>query len=397
MIIRLLPTQEYAFYTLANTMLGTMLVLSDSGISNGVMAKGGEVWKTKSELGKVISTGLSLRNKFAAFSLLVSLPILFFLLLRNGAGYLVATFIALALVPAFYTTLSGSIFEIPAKLHQDIIKLQKLQLANNVGRLILLALSILLLPLAGVAILATSIMQALSNIKLKNITEPYTDYHQSTDKEIKNSLLVFVRKTLPMVIYYCISGQLTIWLVSMIGSTTSIAQAGALGRLAIMLNLVAGLCSILVIPRFARMPNDLANITSKYFQILLGLLFICIFITFSAWLFSTPILHLLGNKYLGLNDELVLCISSACIGLIATQASNLTTSRGWLLNPFVSIILNVSTTVIFLITTDLSSLINLYKMNLAFSLIQLSINVSYGVYKLKFSKEANNSMIHKDI
>ncbi len=42
-IIRLLPTEEYAFYTLANTMLGTMNILSDAGVSTGVMAQGGKV------------------------------------------------------------------------------------------------------------------------------------------------------------------------------------------------------------------------------------------------------------------------------------------------------------------------------------------------------------------
>lgn len=47
MIIRMLPTQEYAFYTLANTMLGTMTILADGGIGTGVMAQGGKVWQNR--------------------------------------------------------------------------------------------------------------------------------------------------------------------------------------------------------------------------------------------------------------------------------------------------------------------------------------------------------------
>jgi hypothetical protein len=38
LVIRLLPTHEYALYTLANTMLGTMSLLADGGISTGVMS-----------------------------------------------------------------------------------------------------------------------------------------------------------------------------------------------------------------------------------------------------------------------------------------------------------------------------------------------------------------------
>src|SRR4051794_12896030 len=63
LIIRLLSTHQYAWYTLANTMLGTMTILSDAGISTGVMAQGGKVWQDKEKLGAVLATGLDLRRK----------------------------------------------------------------------------------------------------------------------------------------------------------------------------------------------------------------------------------------------------------------------------------------------------------------------------------------------
>ena len=52
-VIRLLSTSEYGLYTLANTMLGTMIILADGGISAGVMAQGGKVWQDKNQLGIV--------------------------------------------------------------------------------------------------------------------------------------------------------------------------------------------------------------------------------------------------------------------------------------------------------------------------------------------------------
>src|SRR4051812_39271310 len=62
MIIRLLSTSEYALYTLANTMLGTMTLLTDGGINTGVMAQGGRVWQDKVKLGIVMNTGMDLRR-----------------------------------------------------------------------------------------------------------------------------------------------------------------------------------------------------------------------------------------------------------------------------------------------------------------------------------------------
>jgi len=38
LIVRWLPSSEYALYTLANAMLATMSLLANSGISDGVMA-----------------------------------------------------------------------------------------------------------------------------------------------------------------------------------------------------------------------------------------------------------------------------------------------------------------------------------------------------------------------
>jgi hypothetical protein len=61
-IIRLLPTEEYALYTLANTMLGTISLLADGGISTGTLATGGKVWQDPVALGKVVVTGMETRG-----------------------------------------------------------------------------------------------------------------------------------------------------------------------------------------------------------------------------------------------------------------------------------------------------------------------------------------------
>src|SRR5436853_1163 len=97
LVIRLLQTNEYALYTLANTMLGTMIILADGGISAGVMAQGGKVWQDREKLGVVLATGLNLRKKFATASLLIATPILLFLLQRHGASWLMAILVIAAL------------------------------------------------------------------------------------------------------------------------------------------------------------------------------------------------------------------------------------------------------------------------------------------------------------
>src|SRR5262245_44789036 len=82
--IWLLPVQEYAYYTIANAVLGTMTVLADSGVAQSVLAQGGKVWQDSQALGGVVAGGMALRRRFAAFALLVSLPILYYLLHQHG-------------------------------------------------------------------------------------------------------------------------------------------------------------------------------------------------------------------------------------------------------------------------------------------------------------------------
>jgi len=135
LIIRLLPKEEYAFYTIANTMLGTMTVLADGGINNGAMAAGGEVWQDRYGLGKVLRTSIHMRKKFAVYSLIVTIPILIYLLNKQDAPWTSILLITLALIPSFWAALSDSLLQTVPKLHQAIPPLQKNQLLVSLMRL----------------------------------------------------------------------------------------------------------------------------------------------------------------------------------------------------------------------------------------------------------------------
>ncbi|WP_254448502.1 polysaccharide biosynthesis protein [Spirosoma rhododendri] len=179
LVIRMLSTQEYAMYTLTNTMLGTMLLLADGGISTGVMAQGGRVWQDRARLGSVLATGMELRRKFAVGSLLLALPVLIYLLRHHEASWLTAVLLVLALVPAFFTSLSGALLEIVPKLRQEIIPMQRIQVGTYLGRLALLLVSIFVFPFAGIAVLAAGLPQIWANQRLKVLSDQFADTSQA--------------------------------------------------------------------------------------------------------------------------------------------------------------------------------------------------------------------------
>lgn len=382
LIIRLLPVQEYAFYTLANTMLGTLTVLADGGITTGVMARGGKVWQDKEKMGVVLATGLDLTKKFAIGSLLLSVPILFYLLKHNGASLLTSFLIALALIPAFYAALSDSLLEIVPKLHQNILALQKNQVGVGIGRLLLTALTMFVFPWAFIGLLAAGIPRIFGNIKLRKIGYQFADKDQKPDKEIRKEILGLVKRIMPTSIYYCVSGQITIWLISIFGNTTSLAQIGALARLSVILSIFSAIILILIVPRFAKLVSDKKKLLQRYIQIMITLLALLSCIVLVVYFFPKPILWILGKDYKDLNYELLLSIIGSCIGLLSGIVFSLYSSRGWALSPIVLITINLLAIITFASLLDLSTLKGVLFLEIAIGLVALLQTTSFCAFKI---------------
>jgi O-antigen/teichoic acid export membrane protein len=382
LIIRLLPIGEYALYTIANTMLGTISLLADGGISTGVMAQGSRVWQDKEKLGTVLATGLHLRKNFAAASLLVSTPVLIYLLMRHEAGWLSSILIVASLVPAFFAALSDSLLEIVPKLHQAVVPLQRNQLTVSIGRLILSGILVFIFPFSFIAILAAGIPRAIGNLRLQNISGTFIIKNQKPDPEIQKKILKTVRKILPGSIFYCFYGQITIWLISIFGTSHSVAEVGALGRLAMVLTLLNVLFSTLVIPRFARLPNNLAILLNRFLQIQFGLLIFGAFTVSIIHIFSAQALWILGPNYSNLKTELTLSFAGSFLGLIAGILFSLNTSRGWTISPFISISINLAAIVLGILIIDISTIRGLFVFNIFVAGTDVLIYCLYGLLKI---------------
>lgn len=381
LIIRLLPTAEYALYTLANTMVGTMVLLADGGIAMGVLAEGGKVWQSPQKLGSVLSTGLNLRRKFAVVSLLLATPVLLYLLRHHQASWLTAILLTISLIPTFITTLSGTILEIAPKLQQRIVPLQRIQVSASLSRLLLLALSLFVFPWAYVAVLAAGLPQIWANRRLHRISSESADHSQSPDPVVQQQILAKVKRLLPDAIFYCISCQFAIWLVSFFGSTAAVAQLGGLGRLAVALNVFTVLFASLVMPRFARLPHQAGGLLRRFLQIEAGLALLLAGVVVGIWLFATPILWILGNSYTGLQQELVLMILGKCLSFMAATAFMLSTSKGWVINPLVSIPITIAAMAGGVALFDVSSLRGIFLMDIFVATVQLLMNATYFLVK----------------
>jgi len=382
LLIRLLPIEEYALYTLANTMLGTMTLLADGGITAGVLSQGGKVWQDKLKLGTIISTGLHLRKKFAVVTLVVTTPLLLWLLQSHGASPVMAIMITASLIPAFFMALSAQLYEITPRLHQVIISLQKIQVEANIARLVLIFLFIFLFPWAYIALLASGLPQIRANIKLRKLSLNYADHSLQPNAQIQTEILALVKKMLPGVVYFCLSGQITIWIISFYGSTSAVAHIGALGRLAMILSIFNIIFTTLVSPRFARLIPNPKILALKFKQINGGVVVLSFAIVFIAWIFASELLWLLGPEYKNLQSELVLNIIGGCLGLLSGVSFSLFISRGWVINPLIMITISILPITLGAMYMDLSTLKGVLMLNIIIASTQVVLNYSFGLFKI---------------
>lgn len=382
LVIRLLPPHEYALYTLANTTLGAMAVLTDSGISSGVTAEGSKVWQDRDKLGIVVSTGLAIRKKFALYALAAGAPLLFILLRRHDAHPIMAVFIILSVVPAFFSALSGSLLEIPLRLHQDIAPLQKIQVGTAVGRLATSALVLAIFPFAGAAIVCSGAAQLWANWRLRKVSHRHAQPSPLSDESVREAIGIGVKRAFPWGIYYCISSQLTIWLISIFGTTVAVAQIGALGRLAIALNVITSVFSILYTSRFARLPQTSGALLPRFLLAQVLLFGISAVLVFGTWLSADLLLLILGPDYSGLNSELVIAIAGACVSMMAGATLGLNASRLMIVPALLAMPLLVATQAALLFIFDLSSIISVLVYSLLVQAVAYGVQLGYGLYRL---------------
>src|ERR1051325_4044588 len=126
LLVRSLAQKEYAYFTLANSMLGTMGILADSGVGIGLTSIGGKVWQDRQRFGQLINTALRLRRSLALIAASVVAPVLMGLLTNNGASRWYAATLTLAVLLALNYQLLAGVLDIVPRLHSQVGRLQRL-------------------------------------------------------------------------------------------------------------------------------------------------------------------------------------------------------------------------------------------------------------------------------
>ena len=353
-VVRLLPVREYAYYTIANAVLGTMSVLSDSGIADSLVAQGGKVWKDRRALGGLIAAGLALRKRFALIAAAISLPLMYILLQRQGATPAAAVLVAASIIPLYASTLTGQLLQIVPRLHQQAARLQRIQVSAAVLRFALVTGVAKLLPLAWIASLCAGAAQAWQNWRLRRLAAGLADLDAAPAPEAWESCMRQVRRSAPSAVYYAFEGQIAILLVSIFGRTSGVASVGALTRLAMIFQVVAAVFALLWVPRFAKLPYD-RPLLKVFWGSQLALSGVSLIPVLCVALYPQAILWVLGPAYGSLEHEALIAALGGSFGLLGGCSYWMSAARGVVIAPWLMIPLALCVQIVLISILPLST------------------------------------------
>jgi O-antigen/teichoic acid export membrane protein len=375
LVVRTLAQQDYAYFTIANTMQGTISVLADIGISVGLISIGGRVWQDRYRFGQLVSTGLALRKYLGAVVLVATAPVLCFLLFRNGAPPVYTFLLVLLVAASVGAQLSNDVLSVVPRLRSDIARIQKIDLIAAIVRLLALLVLIYVYLNAGVAIAIATAVYLLQFAMLRSYAKTVIDLNAPENDDDRKAMLGFVRKLAGNAIFFCLQAQIAVFLISLFGRrASSVAEVGALGRLAMIFALLSNLLTNVFVPAFAR-AQTARRLRRLYSGIVGGVTAFGLSILFGANLFPAQFLFVLGGKYTHLHAELVLVIASAVLSSITATLWALNAARAWVAGSWLYIPLTLVTQIALIPFIDFTTVAGVLTFNLVSVVPNLLLNV----------------------
>ena len=376
LLVRRLEQREYAYFTIANTMQGTINVLADIGISVGLMSIGGRVWHDRHRFGQLINTALNIRIKLGAIAIVIVTPFLYFLLARNGAPIFHASILIVLVLTGLLIQMSLGVLGVVPRLRTDIKRIQSIDLTGAIFRFMALVCLMYLFLDAAVAIAVATATFVLQYIMLRKYITGVIDLDAPQNVEDRHEIVRLIKHLAPNAIFFCLQGQITVFLISFFArQATSVAEVGALGRLAMIFAVISNLLTNVFVPAFARC-QEARKLRLLYVAIVGGVAVFSLVVLAGARFFPHAFLFVLGTKYAHLEHELFLMVAVATGAAMTGTLWALNASKAWVTGSWLYIPLTLATQVALIPYTNFSSVSGVLIFNLISLLPNLFLNVA---------------------
>src|SRR5262249_17390435 len=149
---------------------------------------------------------------------------------------------------------------------------------------------------AVLAVLVTAVTITLQGMFLRRKAEHVISSAPRIDDADGWALVGIMKKQAVATLFFAYQAQISVWIISIFGSTDKVADVGALTRLAVLFAIIGGVVTGLAAPTLARCTS--LKQLAQLFSIELGVytLFAGVLFTMSL-VFPEALLWILGGKY----------------------------------------------------------------------------------------------------
>ena len=356
LIVRTMGKAEYAWYTVANSMVGGMNMLTTLGVGVALMSIGGKCVGDQVALGRIMTTCVQYRTIFALlFGPLVA-GTMAFMLWSNGCPWpYIAVLIAIVVLYLFV--------QINQDLASSLLRLvghynfpQTIAAAGGALRLFLLAglavVGAMRVWSAMLSMVAVGLLSYFAFLRPKSME--FYRRGEPTDPEVGRAIRNITYNTFPITLHAFFMPQISIFLLSVFSSSTSVADFGALGRFALVLSVPMAAINNVFQPWLARTPR--ASLLRSYLQIVLSGAVVSVLIVAVSAAGSSLFLDVLGANYQGLNREFVILMAVSCLNFFCNCCGVVLTARGWVGLLWLQPVLSIAATAAGCFFLDLSKL-----------------------------------------
>lgn len=377
LLIRYLPKEQYAWFTLGSSFLATLTLLSDAGTTTGLTALGGPIYNKHSAFARLLKDGLTVSYVLGAIGFILAGPF-FYRLFQNLGSPIGSTIAMLGLgAAAVWPIAATQVLNVANRLHQRIKSIQVSELAAALIRT-LSTMGILVCGTAN-AVVVMFVTVLATWVQYWGVKHGAKSFFKDIDKTTSHvrDLLNFNRSLYLTAVFCCLQGQVNTWLISIFGKSTDIADLGALSRLGLIFIVLASPLGYLVLPSVARI-QDIHLLKRRILSAFLISVLLGGGIILASVALPNPFLWLLGDKYLHLHVELSLALSGQAFFMVSGLIWGMAQARGWIKYAWVNLI----TTLLAYATGVLIFPLNTVKGLLCYNIFSLIPTFLFAVYMI---------------
>lgn len=329
LLVRFLPVQQFALYTLATSVVSFFTFVSDLGSTSSLLY----FFRRSAEAGEdfhpYLAAVLSLRR--GAFLLGAAAVLLAFPRSASAKGFatLDVAAVTTALLLCVWFQITSSVRILALRLAGRYGVSYGAEVAGGCVRLgVALLMAGASLLRAWLGVLGSALGGAAATFVAGRASFAPPAAESVKLGPYRRRILSYLLPTLPSAVYFSLQGPLVVWLAAAAGGTRNIAEVGALGRLGLVLGMFSGLSGVVLLPHLARI-GDEGLYRRRYLQYGGLQLAIALCLLAVALLFPGALLLVLGKQYSGLHRELVLVAGSTGLMLLGGYAVGVNLARSW--------------------------------------------------------------------